>query len=318
MILEPQREGTDALARLGRILPAQRTRPGGVYLWGPVGRGKTWLMDHFLDSVTTRHRRVHFHRFFADLHADAHRLGSIDRAIDAAVGDARLLCFDEFHVHDPGDAMLAARTVSTLFARGVALVATSNYPPPQLLPNPLFHHLFEPTITLLEEHLDVVEVTGPTDLRRSGRSAAESGFASGRYLPAGAVSAPDPDEHRVLPLAARPLRALAVRGSTVWFDFTDLCAAPTASADYLAVAREYTEWVLFGVPPLRDADVDAVRRFVNVVDVLCDADVRLTVVAYAPVEELAAGVDGEPDLDRVISRLSLLEVPDEWQSRALR
>ncbi|MEE2032615.1 cell division protein ZapE [Rhodococcus chondri] len=317
MILEPQREGADALARLARILPARRTHPGGVYLWGPVGRGKTWLMDQFLDSVTTRHRRVHFHRFFADLHADAHRLGAIDRAIDAAIGEARLLCFDEFHVHDPGDAMLAARTVSTLFARGVALVATSNYPTTQLLPNPLFHHLFEPTIALLEQHLDVVEVAGPTDLRRSGASAAESGFPTGRYLPVDSVSAPEPNERRVLHLAARPLRALAVRGGTVWFDFTDLCAASTVSADYLAVAREHKEWGLFGVPPLREADADAVRRFVNLIDVLCDADVRLTVVAYAPVDDLAAGVDGEPDLDRVISRLSLLEVADEWKSRAL-
>ncbi|MEN0133953.1 MAG: cell division protein ZapE [Rhodococcus sp. (in: high G+C Gram-positive bacteria)] len=283
-----------------------QVRPGvrGVYLWGPVGRGKTWLMDRFHTASEVPKRRVHFHSFFRRLHADAHALGSIDLAIDAALGDVRLLCFDEFHLHDVGDAMLVARLLKALFARGITLVVTSNYPPAGLLPNPLFHHLFAPTITELEQNLTVVRVAGPVDYRTVTPS--ENGFAGGRFVPATDMEVPAPSERVALAVGTRTVTATAVRDRTVWFEFAALCGTPTAPADYLDLSGRFDCWVLTGVPRLREAGADAVRRFANVVDVLHDRGTALTVVADAPWEEMFTGLAGTLDVDRLVSRLSTL------------
>ena len=282
----------------------EQGRPGvrGVYLWGPVGRGKTWLMDRFHAATDVPKRRVHFHSFFRSLHADAHVLGSIDLAIGAALGDVRLLCFDEFHLHDVGDAMLVARLLKALFARGITLVVTSNYPPEGLLPNPLFHHLFEPTITVLEQSLTVVRVAGPVDYRTV--TAPDAGFAAGRFVPATAIETTS--ERVALTVGTRTVTAAAVRDRTVWFEFAALCATPTAPADYLDLAERFGCWVITGVPRLREAGTDTVRRFANVVDVLYDRGTALTVVADAPWEEIFTGLAGTLDVDRLVSRLSTL------------
>lgn len=281
-------------------------RPGvrGVYLWGPVGRGKTWLMDRFHTASDVPKRRVHFHSFFRSLHADAHTLGSIDLAIDAALGDVRLLCFDEFHLHDVGDAMLVARLLKALFARGITLVVTSNYPPDGLLPNPLFHHLFAPSIAVLEQNLTVVRVAGPVDYRTAGAPAA--GFAAGRFVPASAIEGPAPSERVALTVGTRTVTAAAVRDRTVWFEFAALCGTPTAPADYLDLSERFGCWVITGVPRLREAGADTVRRFANVVDVLYDRGTALTVVADAPWEGMFSGLTGTLDVDRLVSRLSTL------------
>nr|WP_281250386.1 cell division protein ZapE [Rhodococcus marinonascens] len=177
---DAQQNATAALRETADALAQCRAGVRGVYLWGPVGRGKTWLMDRFYESSPVPKRRVHFHDFFHRLHAAAHTLGSIDRAIDATLGDIRLLCLDEFHLHDVGDAMLMARLLKALFARGITLVVTSNYSPGGLLPNPLFHHLFEPSISMLARNLSVVRVAGPTDYRASNTE--WTGFALGRFV----------------------------------------------------------------------------------------------------------------------------------------
>lgn len=282
----------------------EQARPGvrGVYLWGPVGRGKTWLMDRFHAASDVPKRRVHFHSFFRSLHADAHVLGSIDLAIDAALGDVRLLCFDEFHLHDVGDAMLVARLLKALFARGITLVVTSNYPPEGLLPNPLFHHLFEPTITVLEQNLTAVRVAGPVDYRTV--TAPDAGFAAGRFVPATAIEAPS--ERVALTIGTRTVTAAAVRDRTVWFEFAALCGTPTAPTDYLDLAERFGCWVITGVPRLREAGTDTVRRFANVVDVLYDRGTALTVVADAPWEDMFTGLGDTLDVDRLVSRLSTL------------
>src|SRR5690606_24876909 len=115
---------------------------GGIYLWGGVGRGKTMLMDEFYDSVPVAKRRIHFHQFFADLHTRAHSLGSMGEALGQVVDGIRLLCFDEFHIDDVADAMFMARVLETIVANDVTVVVTSNVPPCDLLPNPLFHDQF--------------------------------------------------------------------------------------------------------------------------------------------------------------------------------
>ncbi|WP_228821485.1 cell division protein ZapE [Nocardia cyriacigeorgica] len=174
-----------AAAALGRLLDRHhrpRKHHRGVYLHGRPGRGKTMVMDRFFASVgSKRKRRFHFHTFFASLHAENHARGSIDKAIDTLLGNAQLVCFDEFHVHDIGDAMLIARMLDALFARRLTLVVTSNYAPAELLPNPLFHDHFLPTIERIVAELDVVSLDGPLDYRTVAHGRA-TGFRAGRYI----------------------------------------------------------------------------------------------------------------------------------------
>ncbi|MFF2086787.1 cell division protein ZapE [Nocardia sp. NPDC058176] len=291
------------------VLGSPPTRRRGVYLHGRPGRGKTMVMDRFFVSVDSeRKRRFHFHAFFADLHATTHTLGSIERAVDALLGDAELICFDEFHVNDIGDAMLIARLIDTLFADRRTLVVTSNHPPADLLPNPLFHDRFVPTIDQILSNLTVVSLDGPVDYRTLGPRR-DHGFATGNYIldpPEHAAADPrrrDPSASRITLADGRTVRTHAVEGDAITFGFEDLCGAPTSAADYLHLTRGFRRWTLRAVPPLREVPTDWTMRLVNLVDILYDADLPLTIHAAEPVDELTAGVQAIPDLARTASRL---------------
>ncbi|MGA6206091.1 cell division protein ZapE [Nocardia testacea] len=313
------------LVRLGDELSRRRplfggSAPRGVYVWGPVGRGKSWLTDTFYAAVPiTGKRRMHFHEFFREFHtryaAHRHEKHAGARAVRELLGASRLVCFDEFHVHDPGDATIMARVVQSLLAQRITLVATSNYPPTGLLPNPLFHHLIEPLAATLHRSLDIVEVAGPHDYRRAhrpGTPAAE--FERGGYLWPGTgaqlaragLVPPAPAERQRLRLGARAVTARAVRGDAVWFDFTDLCDGPYSTIDYLSLADRFRDWTLSGLPPLSTTGRDAAQRFANLVDVLCDRDRRLHLVAAAPLTVSLTGDHLPPDIQRTASRLALL------------
>ncbi|WP_436496190.1 cell division protein ZapE [Actinokineospora sp. HUAS TT18] len=302
-----QRRVADRLARFGGDLN------GGVYVWGPVGRGKSWLTTVLFDAVGARKRRFHFHEFYREFHAayarHRHRPRAVDHAVAELLGRCRFVCFDEFHLHDPGDAMLAAALVKALFDRGIALLTTSNYPPSGLMPNPLYHHLAEPLISLIEARMDVVELAGDHDYRTDHAAVPRSNFERGRYLWPGTdaqlselgLTRPRPDERRVV--TGRHLRAEAVRGDLVWFDFAELCATPTSTVDYLALVETYPRWVISGLPRLDDRD--STQRFANVVDVLCDRDATLVLIGAEPWPALVAS--GVPiDFARTASRLALL------------
>ncbi|MDZ7930765.1 MAG: cell division protein ZapE [Rhodococcus sp. (in: high G+C Gram-positive bacteria)] len=264
----------------------------GVYLWGPVGRGKTWLLDaYFAGAASTAKKRVHFHAFFRDLHAAyfRHRF-SIDAAIDDILStddtglQAELLCFDEFHVHDIGDARLITRMLDALFARGVALVVTSNYAPDDLLPNPLFHPTFVPTIEKLKKNLDVVCVDGPVDYRAVGTSG--SRFASGSW---------------------------SLERVSDGHSFAELCCAARSTGDYLQMFENATSLTVTEIPALASVDEFAAQRFANLVDVAYDRDVRVDFHALVPLDEFAVGCAGL-DTDRLVSRLS--ELGPSTSSRA--
>ncbi|MFC9324919.1 cell division protein ZapE [Kitasatospora sp. NPDC057015] len=343
--LDPAQEApAERLSRLAGELarPARRLRrpPRHLYLWGPVGRGKSWLVDTFLDGLATPHkRRLHFHDFFRRLHEgvahqNAHRNAqrsahpgtdgaAVDRAVDELLGDCRILVFDEFHAHDAGDAMLVARLFRTLLDRRITLVTTSNYPPAGLMPDPLYHHLFEPTIRLIEERMDVLDVAGPVDFRRRPRPGGPRGFALGASLRPGreaaaGLDAPRPEEAGPVVAHHRELPARAARADLVWFGFEELCEGRTAVQDYLALTERFPLLVLDGVPPLGEASPDGRRRFANLVDVCCDRDVPLVLIGADPLAGLPTGSDLMRDLDRTASRLALLRGPAPEEEGAYR
>ncbi|MFF7776447.1 cell division protein ZapE [Streptomyces tanashiensis] len=301
--------------------------PRDLYVWGPVGRGKSWLVDTFYEGLPGgRKRRLHFHDFFRRLHDGVTRPGArhdgqsaVDSALDELIGDSRVLVFDEFHAHDAGDAMLIARLFRTLLDRRITLVTTSNYPPAGLMPDPLYHHLFEPTIELIEERMDVLDVSGPVDFRLLEAPRSEAGgrrFATGLCVAPGDTAlaalgliAPAPAEATTAPAHLRELPARAVRGELVWFGFDVLCETATAVPDYLALAERFDTLVLDGVPPLAEASADGRQRFANLVDVACDRDVRLVLIGSDPLTSLPEGQALTRDLDRTTSRLAMLARP---------
>ncbi|MGA5822714.1 cell division protein ZapE [Kitasatospora sp. NPDC094028] len=323
-----QTVAAERLSALGAELSGRRffgaggKSPRGVYVWGPVGRGKSWLTGVFYEALPLRDkRRVHFHEFFREFHAvyARHRRerNACDLAVAELLSDCRLLFFDEFHVHDPGDAMMMGRVLTSLFERKVTLVTTSNYPPAGLLPNPVHHHMFEPTIKLLESSLDVLEVAGPHDYRAQGPSraaAARSRFERGQYVWPGTerhvreagLEPPADAERQSVRIGGRDIVARAVRDGLVWFDFHDLCDERTSTVDYLALADRFDTWVLSGLPELTTGHRDAAQRFANLVDVLYDRDATLYLVADAPLADCLRGDALPVDVNRTASRLALL------------
>ena len=314
-----------------RPFPLRGRTPRSVYLHGPVGRGKSWVMDSFYRQLTGRKRRVHFHDFFRKLHAGVRTAAgsdgtAIQQAVDSLLAGIDVLCFDEFHVHDVGDGMFIARLLRTAAERRVPLVVTSNYPPEQLLPNPLWHDHFVPTIAVIKEMMDIVEINGNTDFRRNPAVPGDDGgpregFRRGRVISPGTprqlgafgLFPPPPAEQRTLTPTTQPLPVKAA-GDVLWVAFAELCGGLMSTADYLALAAEYRVWVVDGVPsPAHESaegSAAAWQRFGNAVDVLYDEDVTLFLVGRGPLDwdagDAGHGTALPVDMARIASRLSLL------------
>ncbi|WP_033727483.1 cell division protein ZapE [Pseudomonas cremoricolorata] len=308
-----QQQVVQAMAE--RVAELDRGAPRGLYIHGAVGRGKSWLLDGFFQALAEpAKRRLHFHDFFARLHQGMFRHREHDDALaatlDELIGDCRVLCFDEFHVHDIGDAMLLKRLFSALFERSILVLLTSNYAPAQLLPNPLYHERFLPVIELIGERMQVLELDGDTDFRSLPANRTHQRFTRGHYLYPGtpeqrqrlAIPQPSPC---TLTVNRRALRALACEPGQVMFAFDDLCQQPTAVIDYLALARDYPRWIIDGLIDLGECSLAAQQRFVNLVDVLYDQDIELLVIGRKPLAESLHG--GLADLMRTRSRLGQLQ-----------
>jgi cell division protein ZapE len=237
---------------------------------------------------------------------------ALEVTLDELLGDCRVLCFDEFHVHDIGDAMLIARLFKALFRRGVLLLVTSNYPPEGLLPNPLYHARFKPVIDLINTRMQVMEVGGPHDYRSQSRPHAQQLFTQGNYIwPASlaqrqAFKLPGADAPAMaLAVGPRHLPARFCEGRTIGFTFSDLCDHPTAVMDYLELCRHYDHWIIDRLPNLADCSIAAQQRFINLVDVLYDQDKHLILLGQRSLRE---SLDGEAiDLARTRSRLGQLK-----------
>ncbi|HUP92604.1 MAG TPA: cell division protein ZapE [Solimonas sp.] len=311
--------------RLGLSRPAWPPVPG-LYLWGGVGRGKTWLMDAFFDSLPfSRKLRTHFHRFMLEVHQ--RRRGYPDeqdplKLVAAEFAEeVRVLCFDEFYVSDIADAMILARLFEHLFARGVTLIATSNTPPERLYENGLQRTNFLPFIELLKRHVAVLNVDGGVDYRlrrlthaeiyhHPSDAAAEANLA--RWF---AELAPDAGKANVeLIIFDRKLRARRLSGGVAWFDFAALCEGPRSAADYIELARTHHTVLLSRIPQLDSFHEDPARRFINLVDEFYDRGVKLIVAAAVPMAQLYTGEKLTFEFKRTLSRLTEMQ-SEEYLSR---
>ena len=305
--------------------------PRGVYLWGAVGRGKSFLMDSFYLCVPLlRKRRVHFHHFMREIHRELNELkGTADPLAAAAERSARryrLICFDEFHVSDIADAMILGRYLEKVMDLGVQFVMTSNYHPDRLYPNGLQRERFLPAIELLKTRLDVVEVDGGKDYRRLKMEKLRvyhvvkpGGPGADEALARIFEELKDVEEEKhPLDVEGRRIPYRKRAGGLVWFDFAALCGGPRSYADYVDLARRFHSVLLSGVPRMSPKNADAARRFTWLVDVFYDDRVKLLVGAEAQPDELFTEGEQSAEFARTASRLTEMQSAGYLQAERRR
>ena len=306
-----------------RRLLVKPALPRGVYLWGGVGRGKSFLMDSFFLCVPlVRKRRVHFHHFMRELHRELDQLKGIEDPLAAAAERTarrwRLICFDEFHVSDIADAMILGRYLEQVMERGVVMCMTSNYAPGALYPNGLQRERFQPAIGLLESRLDVLEVDGGVDYRRRKLERLRvyhTGPQAEAELARIFEELRDVEEERhALDVEGRHIAYRKRAGGLAWFDFKALCEGPRSYADYVDLARRFHTLILSGVPRMSARNADAARRFTWLVDVLYDDRVKLAVAAEARPEELFVEGEHSAEFARTVSRLHEMQAAEYLQT----
>ena len=303
-------------AKIAAKVKRKKTPPiKGLYFWGGVGRGKTYLMDIFFESLPfDRKMRVHFHRFMQRVH---HELGDLKGQANPLVevakrfsDEARVICFDEFFVTDIGDAMILAGLMKELFANGVSLVCTSNIVPDGLYKDGLQRTRFLPAIALVNEHTEVVNVDGGTDYRLRSLEQAElyhfplDDEADKSLEKSYNNLALEAGSHDLeLDINGRPIKAIRHADDVVWFDFKELCDGPRSQNDYIELAREFHAVLISNVPAMSVTIDDQVRRFINMIDEFYDRNVKVIISADAPIHELYSGGRLNFEFERTESRL---------------
>jgi cell division protein ZapE len=288
--------------------------PRGVYLWGGVGRGKSFLMDSFYSVVpVVRKTRIHFHEFMRTVHRQLDELKGVANPLDEVARQIakkfRLICFDEFHVSDVADAMLLYNLLNALFEQGVSFVMTSNYHPDTLYPDGLHRDRMLPTIALLKEKLDILNVDSGNDYRKRALEQVEA------YLtPLSAVTdqrlretfmriAETKDEDPRVNIEGRDLKALRRAGGVIWFDFHTLCAGPRSQNDYLEIASRFHTVILSSVPEMSAAMSSEARRFTWLIDVFYDNRVKLIMSAEVAPDGLYTKGTLSNEFHRTVSRI---------------
>ena len=289
--------------------------PKGIYLWGGVGRGKTWLMDFLYENIPgNRKYRYHFHRFMQEIHqrlaAAEKRSNPLQRVARDIAADARLLCLDELNVIDIGDALILAGLIRALIDYGVVLVTTTNIPPNELYKNGIQRSSFLPAIELLKQHLEVIELEGHHDYRRDllertgvyhypldefAEICLSEEFirlASGRV-----------ESDGVFHVLNRKIPYQKIADSVIWFDFKDLCGPHRSQIDYIEIGRDYHTVFISNIPCLDGSQDDQMRRFILLVDEFYDRKVKLVASAEAEPERLYCGEQLAFDYARTVSRL---------------
>ena len=299
--------------RLTRIITRPEV-PRGVYMWGGVGRGKSFLMDSFYSVVPlVRKTRVHFHEFMRAVHRQLDELKGVANPLDEVARRIakkyRLICFDEFHVSDVADAMLLYNLLNALFENGVSFVMTSNYQPDTLYPDGLHRDRMLPTIALLKEKLDVLNVDSGNDYRKRALEQVEAyvtplcAATDQRLREAFIRIAEVSDEDAHINIEGRDLRALRRAGSVIWFDFATLCGGPRSQNDYLEIASRFHTVILSSVPAMSAAMSSEARRFTWLIDVFYDNKVKLIMSAEVSPEQLYTQGTLSNEFHRTVSRI---------------
>ncbi|MBV8250646.1 MAG: AFG1 family ATPase [Comamonas sp.] len=292
--------------------------PKGVYMYGGVGRGKSFLMDCFFNAVPLKRKvRLHFHEFMREVHREMHLMQGTQNPLDALGAKIakkyKLICFDEFHVADITDAMILYRLLESLFANGVGFVTTSNFTPDGLYPGGLHRDRILPAIALLNERMEVVNVDNGTDYRR--RTLEDAKLYHCPLGPEADAAMTDTfnrlaeahDEEPVVQIETRKIAAKRRAGGMVWFDFRELCAGPRSQNDYLEIATQFHTILLSDVPELHVNMASAARRFTLLVDVLYDRHVKLIMSAAVPPEQIYTEGPLAHEFPRTVSRLNEMQ-----------
>jgi cell division protein ZapE len=292
--------------------------PRGVYMYGGVGRGKSFLMDCFFQAVPIeRKTRLHFHEFMREVHRELRELQGTVNPLDELgkrmAKRFKLICFDEFHVADVTDAMILHRLLVALFANGVGFVTTSNFKPDDLYPNGLHRDRILPAIDLLNERLEVLNVDAGTDYRSLTLALMDfyhqpnGAQADAAMTQAFNLLAEAQDEEPVVHIEARNITARRKAGSVIWFDFRVLCGGPRSQNDYLEIAAQFQTVFLSDVPEMGIRHASEARRFTWLVDVLYDRRVKLVMSAAVPPEQLYVEGPMAHEFVRTVSRLAEMQ-----------
>ena len=319
-----ENEWADYKARRSNALTKLISRPPiprGVYMYGGVGRGKSFLMDCFFNAVPLQRKtRLHFHEFMREVHRELAELHGIVNPLEElgrrVARRYRLICFDEFHVADITDALILHRLLEALFANRVSIVTTSNFAPDDLYPNGLHRDRILPAIELLEERLEVIGVDNGVDYRQNTLQQLEI-----YHMPLGPDAdaamtlaferlAEARDESRILKIEHREIRARRRAGGVVWFEFREICGGPRSQNDYLELSTQFHTLMLSNVPQMSPRLASEARRFTWLVDVLYDRRVKLIMSAAVPAEALYTEGPLAHEFPRTVSRLREMRSPE--------
>ncbi len=330
-IWQYQSESRRLSNRIKTLLGKPPSPPRGCYIWGDVGRGKTWLMDMFYDTLEPHLKtdqvmstitsalprqtkiRLHFHHFMQAIHDQLSLVGEVKNPLAKIAGTFakryQLLCLDEFHVSDITDAMLLYGLLDELFRRNVILIATSNQPPDELYKNGLQRDRFLPAIELIKQHCNTLHLNGVEDHRLRLLEKADCWYISGddthttleqRFVDLANTPA---QRNQKLKINYREIPLIMNTFDMIWADFQSLCGDQRGSADYIEIARQYHTVFISQIPHMDDSHNDKARRFINMIDEYYDRNVKLLASATAPASELYSGKQLAFEFRRTVSRL---------------
>ena len=307
---------------LTRYLSRRAQAVTGLYLWGGVGGGKTYIVDMLFDCLPHHNKqRVHFHRYMHRVHAELKQLADVEAPLrlvaDELARDITVLCLDEFHVSDITDAMLLSGLFHELFARGVTLVTTSNEHPDRLYWDGLQRERFLPAIELIKRHTHVVKLDTGVDYRlryldqaRIYYHPSDSGNREKLAQSFSKIAPVSAGINSTIEIEGREIKVRRIASGVVWFDFFDICDGPRGTTDYMEIARQFQTVFIEGIPQMDDTDNDRARRFITMVDEFYDRNVKLIVTAEAAAGELYIGKRLAREYARTASRLIEMQSHD--------
>ena len=320
LLRQPPSKRTGVLGQLKKWVGETPVDPvKGLYLWGGVGRGKTWLMDCFFDSLPGENKlREHFHSFMQRVHYELKQLKSVEDPLASVASkyqkQIRILCLDEFHVADIADAMLLGRLMGAFFDRGIVLVTTSNTQPDDLYKDGLQRERFLPAIASIKANNEVLELAGETDFRLRTLEKAEIYLSpcssrNSEQLMASflALNPEHVREGYVLRVLGREIQTIRYAEDVVWFDFDSLCTSPRAAPDYIEIGRRFNTVIVDRIPQMSDDDNDQAQRFIQLIDEFYDRNVILIACADARPDTLYCGKRLKGLFKRTRSRLEEMQ-----------